>query len=323
MGNVDFVESDYLAANPDVAAAVSRGQFRNGWEHYTLHGMIEGRPTRKIGLSREDKALFVLEKDGLGLEIGPSHRPIAPKRRGFNVHVLDYLSADELRKKYAGHTAYGVYVENIEEVDFIWKGEALTQLIGRRACYDWIIASHVIEHVPDLLSFLRECEALLKPTGHLSLIVPDKRYCFDHFAAISTTGDVIDAFEEKRTRPSPGQVFNHIANFTTLGGAIAWEAKTEGDYELSHSIEEARSLFQRARETTEYFDVHCWRFTPESFRLLLSDFNTLGLSKLNMVKDFDTDGCEFFVTLGMSGDVKSIDRLEHLRRIKKEDSQGA
>lgn len=39
-----FNEELYLAANPDVAAAVARGQFASGRQHYNRHGRYEGRP---------------------------------------------------------------------------------------------------------------------------------------------------------------------------------------------------------------------------------------------------------------------------------------
>ncbi|MFV3129182.1 calcium-binding protein [Niveispirillum sp. KHB5.9] len=38
-----YSEQGYLAVNPDVAAAVAAGVFRNGYQHYTLHGKAEGR----------------------------------------------------------------------------------------------------------------------------------------------------------------------------------------------------------------------------------------------------------------------------------------
>lgn len=43
-----FVETDYLAANPDVAAAVAAGDFPSGSRHYALFGRAEGRPLRPI-----------------------------------------------------------------------------------------------------------------------------------------------------------------------------------------------------------------------------------------------------------------------------------
>jgi|SRR5580692_9010610 hypothetical protein len=40
----DFNEEQYLAANPDVAAAVRSGACPSGQEHYALYGIRENRP---------------------------------------------------------------------------------------------------------------------------------------------------------------------------------------------------------------------------------------------------------------------------------------
>jgi hypothetical protein len=47
----DFVDAGfhdmaYLDANPDVEAAVRRGEFHSGYQHWQLHGAAEGRPLR-------------------------------------------------------------------------------------------------------------------------------------------------------------------------------------------------------------------------------------------------------------------------------------
>lgn len=92
--------------------------------------------------SHEEKVFHHLDKTGLGLEIGPSHNPIASKKNGVNLPILDHASTSELRYKYRGH---GVNLDHIEEVDFVCHGEPLQELISKNGCYDWIIASHVIE----------------------------------------------------------------------------------------------------------------------------------------------------------------------------------
>lgn len=38
-----FSEQGYLAANPDIDAAVANGLFRSGWDHYQAYGAAEGR----------------------------------------------------------------------------------------------------------------------------------------------------------------------------------------------------------------------------------------------------------------------------------------
>jgi predicted SAM-dependent methyltransferase len=267
--------------------------------------------------SREGKVFHLFGKNGLGLEIGPSHNPIAPKKKGFNVHILDHASAAELRNKYQGH---GVNLDNIEDVDFVWRGGPLQELIGNTSCYDWIIASHVIEHVPDLISFLQQCKALLKPDGILSLVIPDKRYCFDYFSPISSTGDVLDAYNEKRIKPSHGQIFDHVANASKRKGSIAWSPDAHGGAdEIMHDIAQAQSIWNRRISSEGYVDVHCWRFTPASFRLLISDLLALGLIDLEIKAEFDTAGCEFYVSLGAKSDAPmKLNRLAALQRIKLE-----
>jgi hypothetical protein len=316
-----FREADYLRNNPDVAQAVRQGQFASGWDHFQRYGRLEGRThVDSTGMSREDKVLYGLDRNGLGLEIGPSHNPIAPKRKGFNVHVLDHLDAAQLREKYARHGELGVNIDNIEEVDFVWSGLSLGETVGARACYDWVIASHVIEHVPDLVSFLQQCESLLKPDGRLSLVIPDKRYCFDCLNGVTSTGELLDAYAEKRTRPSPGKVFDHIAGASRRGTAVAWSREAQGDLDLIHPFAQARDMWNRASTAPGYIDVHCWRFTPASFHLLLSDLRGLGLTGLGVFSVFPPAGCEFYVTLGKvpEGESRDLDRLALLKTIQEE-----
>ncbi|MBP9089170.1 MAG: class I SAM-dependent methyltransferase [Kofleriaceae bacterium] len=244
-------------------------------------------------LPRNHKVMLELDAKGLGLEIGPSFNPVAPKRAGYKVHILDHLDADGLRKKYPH-----LKPENIEEVDFVWHGEPLAELIGQTGVYDWIVASHVIEHVPDLITFLQQCAQLLKPTGRLSLVVPDKRYCFDLYSPESSTGQILDAYHAKSRRPTPGQIFDHYANAVNRDGSIAWEPSSTGKIALHHDPGEAKKMWLQAQASDEYVDVHNWRFTPDNFRLLITDLENLGLLPIGIIREFGTVGCEFFVTLG-------------------------
>jgi predicted SAM-dependent methyltransferase len=271
-------------------------------------------------LDRKAKTLFAIDRRGHGLEIGPSFNPLAPKSAGFDVEVLDHATAPELRDKYRGYP--NVDVTRIEEVDHVWRGEALDELLGVGR-YDWIIASHVIEHLPDLVSFLRQSTRLLRPGGVLSLVVPDKRYCFDYFRWPSTTGDLLQAFAEERRRHPPGVVFDHVAHIVKRGGEIAWSAQAGGELSLGHQLEEAKEAFERARSTSEYVDVHCWRFTPASFRLILTELRLLGLVELEVVCSFPTEGCEFYVTLRPSTDKPApVDRLVLYRQAARELLEG-
>jgi predicted SAM-dependent methyltransferase len=309
-----FDEVNYLLANPDVAEAVRSKELRTGEEHYHLYGRLENRPLHpsQRPKSRQEKVLTGLDRKGLGLEIGPSHNPVAPKREGFNVHILDHLNASDLKEKYKEH---GVKLDNIEDVDFVWNGEPLSKLIGRVACYDWIIASHVIEHVPDLVTFLQQCESLLRPNGKLSLVIPDKRYCFDYFGEVSNTGEILDAWHQQRTRPTPGQVFHMHANLGRLNNQIAWEVGKTGEFSIG-DFDGAAALWRRASSSNEYIDVHCWRFVPAVFDLMLQDLRQLGLTSFSAETSFDTVGCEFCVVLVKGPPIDSVDRMHLLKKIR-------
>ena len=314
---LQFDELAYLDANPDVAAAVFKGNVRSGYDHWLAYGKKEKRALNKSE-TRIGKVFSAIDKTGFGLEIGPSHNPLAPKKDGYNVHILDHADAETLKNKYKGH---GVNLENIEEVDFVWQGQPLTELIGNSSCYDWIIASHVIEHVPDLVSFLKETQSLLKPGGVLSLVIPDKRYCFDHFSPISSTGEILDANQLKRDRPSVGKIFDHFANACNADGQIAWGKGNSAELKMVHDLEQAKQAWLNAQESPDYVDVHCWRFVPSSFEMIIKDLNKLGLINLTYRVAFDTKGCEFFVTLeknSSSNKTTFVNHLDFQNRIKNE-----
>lgn len=281
-----------------------------GWRELTSHlqsrlkivARFALQNVNLLPLSRDKKLLYDCDRRGLGLEIGPSYGPIAPKKEGYRVEVLDHADASALKEKYQGH---GVDLSMIEEVDYVWSGQPLHELTGKNNYYDWIVASHVIEHTPDLVSFFRQCEIMLKPGGVLCLAVPDHRYCFDVFRPASTPGEVIQAYLEKRCRHSLAAIWDHCSMITTKGGANTWNKNHRGAYRLIHpNLQYAQIMLRRAQESEEYIDVHNWRFTPSSFRLIVHDAGGLGYTNLRVRKFFPTHGCEFIVQLQKGTEVE-------------------
>jgi SAM-dependent methyltransferase len=75
--------------------------------------------------------------------------------------------------------------------------------------FDIAFSSHCIEHQADLIRHLQHVARILHPDGRYFLIIPDKRYCFDHFLHESSLSDVVSAFVEERRTPSFKSVFEH------------------------------------------------------------------------------------------------------------------
>ena len=266
-------------------------------------------------MNRKEKVLRHINKNGQGVEIGPSHSPVAPKKEGYKVHIIDHMSREQLIAKYKDHH---VNLENIEEVDFVWRGENYSELTGKDKYYDWIIASHVIEHTPDLLGFLNDCDTILKEDGVISLAVPDKRYCFDHYRPITGISQIIDSHFQKTIIHTPGTVAEYYLNVVSKAGNIAWDSSATGRYNFVHSLEDALQGMKSALNENAYLDVHAWCFVPHSFRLIVHDLFRLGLIPFQEVGFFQTEGCEFYVTLGRNGQGINRSRLEILDIIESE-----
>ena len=270
-------------------------------------------------MDRKQKILRHINKNGHGIEIGPSHNPIAPKKEGYDVQTLDHLSREDLLAKYQDHQ---IDIGNIEDVDFIWNGEEFSELTGKNKYYDWIIASHVIEHTPDFIGFLNSCDTILKDNGVISLAVPDKRYCFDYYRPITGISTIIDRHFNYVKIHTPGTVAEYFLNVISKGGKIAWDSNTAGEFKFVHSLDDALQGIKAVLNDKTYLDVHAWCFVPHSFRLIIHDLFCLGLIHCQEIAFYPTEGSEFFITLGRNGEGRRKSRLEILSIIDTEIQSG-
>lgn len=149
-------------------------------------------------MDKRTAIISAIRADGLGLEIGPSYNPLLPKRDGYDVRVLDHATREELIAKYETIGLPREQIDAIEEVDYVWRGEPLAELVGPATRFDYIVASHVIEHTTDLVGFLNGCAEILLPNGVLCLVVPDKRFCFDRMRPLSSLGEVMHAHHDAK-----------------------------------------------------------------------------------------------------------------------------
>jgi hypothetical protein len=226
------------------------------------------------------------------LEIGPSYNPIVPKSAGFDTTVMDHADTRSIVEKYR---AWGVDTARIEEVDVV--GTDVSYFSANAIRFDLIVASHLIEHTADIISFLKDCEAALNEGGVLALIIPDKRYCFDKFRPLSSTGAAIDAHLYGRKR-HVGAIFDVYANFVrNEGGALAWWRGQPEVLEYLHRPSQAVDALQGVLSSSEYVDAHEWVFVPSSFRLLIQDLNLARYISLQEHRFEQTIGFEFLILL--------------------------
>jgi hypothetical protein len=190
--------------------------------------------------------------------------------------------------------------------------------IGWQRKFDWIIASHVIEHTPCLITFLQDCESILTREGVLALAVPDKRFCFDVLRQKSGLGKVIDTFRSGDTIHTVGTAAEYYLNVAALSGRIGWAHGDQGSYSFVHSLDDAKAAIARIDERKEFIDLHNWVFTPHSFRLLIHDLGLLSYTSLRETTFWPTEGLEFFIALSRAGTGPDLTRIELATRAMEE-----
>ena len=173
-------------------------------------------------MNRKDKVLASIDRPMRILELGPLTDPIAPKSEGWLTTVVDHASREQLVEKYRSDG--NVDTARIVDVDIVWSAGPLEAAVPEElhSSFDAFIASHVLEHIPDPIGLLRSLERVLHPAGVVSLVIPDKRFCFDFFRPLSTTGGLLDAHARGAVRHSRQAHFDEPAYAVRADGEIAF-----------------------------------------------------------------------------------------------------
>lgn len=254
--------------------------------HYLRHGIGEGRRSHALP---NRNAFADLAARGEVLEIGPYRSPML---RGPQISYFDVLDSAGLRERAARHQRSSEGVP--EKIHFVSPTGDLS-IVDRK--FDAVLSSHCIEHQPDLIRHLLAVGRLLRPGGRYFLLVPDYRYCFDHFLRPSTIADVLDAHYTQRRIHSLRSQVEHRA-LTTHNDAIRHWGGDHGSVEKVGA--RALQALRTYREDSDaYVDVHAWYFHPGSFEELIGILCELKHSTLRVERVYPTleNANEFWAVL--------------------------
>ncbi len=195
---------------------------------------------------------------GTGIEIGALGRRF-PVPRGARVWYVDRSDRADLNEHYPELTGSALRPNLLADA---------AQLPVRPRALDFLIVSHVLEHLRFPLQALRSWYDALAPGGALLLKVPDKRYTFDSRRARTTLTHLI----EEHQRPSRFDNRSHYADWLQYVGngqdpaAPAFEDAVQDLVNQDYSIHFHVWIDEDIREIIE-FTRHSWGFDwkPEVF----------------------------------------------------------
>lgn len=260
--------------------------------------------TREMFVQRRIK-----DKGSRILEIGPLNRPIAKKNEFMNTHYCDIRSTEQVKALYAGNeylqkTGIQIDVNTIVDIDFVLK-DSYKDTFGHYDKFDYIIASHVLEHVEDLIGFLQDVATVLSEAGELLIVYPDKRYCFDHFRESASFRDAFDVFKRGKEQ-NARMALDFFLNVVHENNAMRyWEEDRIEELLPWGDIDGVEMNYKEILKHEKIDDVHYWPFTDRGFLKFLYDchrFHLLNFCCVDFQRTLENEQ-QFMIALKLSPNV--------------------
>lgn len=222
--------------------------------------------------------------EGRGLEISPGAAPLLLREAARELIYCDKVGGDAWRNVYGARG-------DMMNSDVVLGDRRLDEVFPP-AHFDYVVSSHVLEHIPDFIGFFKSVEIVLRRGGDLVMLVPDKRYTFDVLRRPSSVEEIERAHRDQLTHPSYEMVLDFFTNIDHDAEAAAlWRGDYRARPSYPNALDKARSV------NLEDADVHCWVFTPENLRSLMEHVvatHTPSLTVLD-VSETPVGGNEFLV----------------------------
>jgi len=264
--------------------------------HYYAHGRSEGRVCSEV----RDRYSFLnaVPVRAKILEIGPSWAP-AFRRPTHDVTYVDVYDTKELQC--VANRDPNSQDAKVPEIDYVWRGEAYHDLIGDD--FDVVFSSHNIEHQPNLIGHLRDIASVMRPSGLFVLVIPDKRFCFDHFLPVTDIADVLEAHVHRRTRHAVRKVIADQMMHAHNDAKQHWLGEHGSDPRFDGPNEYRSQCILRAMAYHDagdtYIDAHAWQFTPDTFKSIINELHAVKMSPLKVARLYSTvfGSFEFYALL--------------------------
>jgi len=266
---------------------------------------------------------FITNKNAQILEIGPLTRPLAKKDMYPNTLYCDIRNTEQIKQLYSGNdylttTNISVSLQDIINIDVVIQNSYKDTFKEKH--FDYVIASHVLEHVEDIIYFLQDIYSILNNNGgEFIIFFPDKRYCFDHFREEASFRDAYDVFINKRPALARMVLDFFSSAISENNPNIFWADENLSVLLPQNNIKQAVECFNKSLAGKSSDDVHYWPFSDSGFIKFLYDLTRADLIQYHCKNIYPTE-CntqEFLVILQKTQEWEINKELDNLRQLYK------
>lgn len=206
--------------------------------------------------------------EGSGIEIGALHNRMPVDLQRATVRYVDRLSLQDQRRHYPELARYEML-----EPDIVAEADRLPMLAD--GSQDFVIANHLLEHLPDPIGALREWYRLLKGGGILFLALPDKRLTFDRDRPRTTLQHLIGDHADR----GAGSRIGHFEEYSRL---VHKQAGADFEKDVANLL------------ATDY-SIHFHVWIPEDIVELLEYLRMRGGLPWGIEEQVDNTGSDEFI----------------------------
>jgi hypothetical protein len=201
-----------------------------------------GRSRRKIS----PRTLLTRHLIGSGIEVGPGHHPFVVHIPGVHITYIDRWTPEEGGELFP---QMGPFATELDlEADF--NTDRLSPIPS--GSQDFVIASHVLEHLAEPLGFLAEIFRVLRPGGTALLLLPDRHRTRDRHRAPTTVDHLVAEYDAAITRVSD----LHLLEFLEDRGIPLPES--EADRQRLLDVHRKRSIHVHCWDDLEFVELLLW-----------------------------------------------------------------
>ena len=221
-------------------------------------------------MSRE-QILKTIDQKKPVLEIGPLYNPLLSKDQ-YNVYYADIRSKDELYNDYIPQEDRSEdFYKQLTSIDYIIT-DTYEQAVNGKS-FSAIVSCHVLEHIPDIIGHLIDLYNILDEGGSLVLIIPDKRYTFDHYREVTPFREAMEVYLNPESGILPRLVHDCSFNYHSCNNPVLYHSNLVPIDELYWDEMRHQTATENYISAKKALPVtnHYWVFTYLSFIAFIRD----------------------------------------------------